>query len=241
MLGLAQCTVAGLDVGMHFQRFVFSKEPARLQCELLSRPSGGLGVEDFLAGLSTDQHLDLLTFQLQVKERLAAAVGMSTTINIHNSVVESVAHRDRFLQIVAEYPAPTVFEFTETYPMPPVGVSNRLMRDLRELGHQSALDDFGIGLTGMSLLTDYDFDVVKIDRTLICDIDTRVEKYKTLLLVRQILTVLGKDHVVEGVESKEVLEMLAEAGFNTFQGFLFDRPSSVENLLTEAREMESVA
>jgi EAL domain-containing protein (putative c-di-GMP-specific phosphodiesterase class I) len=117
--------------------------------------------------------------------------------------------------------------------MPPIDASNMMLRQLREMGHKSALDDFGTGLNGMSLLTDYDFDIIKLDRSLTFDLLHRVEKQKTIKLIHQILDVLGKDHVAEGIETQEVLDILVSHGFKTFQGFLFAQPVSVGEFLTD--------
>jgi EAL domain-containing protein (putative c-di-GMP-specific phosphodiesterase class I) len=118
--------------------------------------------------------------------------------------------------------------------MPIMESSNRFLRELRALGHLSALDDFGTGHNGMSLLTDYDFDVVKVDRSLLTNLLTSSERQRSINLLVQLLDVLGKRHVVEGIENEEVHRYLVDAGFTTFQGFLFHRPEPVAQLLAEA-------
>ena len=114
----------------------------------------------------------------------------------------------------------------------------RFLRELRERGHQTALDDFGTGLNGMSLLTDYDFDIVKVDRALTFDVANRVEKQKTLALIQQMLAVLGKRHVIEGVEDQVVFDLLCAAGFTTFQAFLFHRPAPLADVMTRLVQAE---
>ena len=83
----------------------------------------------------------------------------------------------------------------------------------------------------MSLLTDYDFDVVKIDRSFTANLLKNPERQRMMKLLFQLLDVLGKQHVVEGIENEEVHEFLVDIGFNIFQGFLFHRPEPVEALL----------
>jgi EAL domain-containing protein (putative c-di-GMP-specific phosphodiesterase class I) len=169
-----------------------------------------------------------------VQRRMHDLLGAHLAININNMIVETDESRTRFLAIVERASAPTTFEFTETYPMPPIAASNRLLRDIRTLGHTSALDDFGTGLNGMSLLTDYDFDIIKIDRSLVFDLPGRAEKQKTLRLVLEMLRVLGKDHVVEGIETQEVLDILTGMGYSTFQGYLIGKPAPVARVVAEA-------
>ena len=112
--------------------------------------------------------------------------------------------------------------------MPPPELMNPLLKVLRDFGKRSALDDFGTGFNGMSLFVDFDFDVVKIDRSLIVDIETRPAKLKVLGLIGQMIDTLGKEHVVEGVETQSQSDKLRACGFHTFQGYLWHRPEPIE-------------
>lgn len=233
--------IAGVTVEPFFQQYVCSKEPELRRGELLSRPEGFVHIEEYFAGLDYAQHLELLTRQLEIKEWFCARTECRMSINVDNALIDTAEQRATLLDVVSRFPTPTTFEFTETHPMPPVEVSNRLLRDLRDLGHLSALDDFGTGLNGMSLLTDYDFDVVKIDRSLVFDITDRVEKQKTVKLINQMLNVLGKRHVVEGIDDEEVYRLLKKAGFTTYQGFLFFRPEPIEDAMARLKVKEDVS
>lgn len=220
-------TIAGVVVEPYVQLYE-SPMGSGPSGELLSRPSGVPMVEEFFDGLSHDQHRELLAWQLALKEQFTAETGCRLSINVDNELIQTMEQRMAFLEMLEGYPTPATFEFTETHPMPPVVDSNLLLRKVRELGHQSSLDDFGTGLNGMSLLTDYDFDIVKIDRSLVYDIGDRLEKRKTVKLIRQMLGVLGKKHVVEGVEDEETHRLLLDAGFTTFQGYAFHRPEHMD-------------
>ena len=230
--------VDGVTVEPRFQQYACSKEPDLRRGELLSRPAGHDRVEEFFAGLDYPQHLAILTWQLELKERFSAASGCRMSINVDNALLDTEEQRAALLDLISRFPTPATFEFTETHPMPPVETSNRLLRAVRDMGHMTALDDFGTGLNGMSLLTDYDFDVVKIDRSLVFDIASRVEKQKTVKLINQMLQVLGKRHVVEGVDDEEVYRLLRKAGFTTFQGYLFHRPEELDVAEARLRTME---
>lgn len=201
--------------------------------ELLSRPLGvSVSVEDYFSGLSVAQHFDVLGWQLALAEELCRDAGTHCAINLHNSVIHDEGDRNRLLTLMRGFSTPVTFEFTETFPMPPVSVANRFLRDVRRLGYTTALDDFGTGLNGMSLLTDFDFDIIKIDRVLSHDLGERLEKKKMLGLILKMLEVLGRDHVVEGIEDVDVYEFLVGIGYTQFQGFLFDRALPVDDFLT---------
>lgn len=231
---LLDLSIEGARLVPFFQPYASVLPAAPKKGELLTRPQVARQTEEFFAELQLESQFSILEWQLGLQRRIHDLTGALASINVHNRVVEDDDSRERFLELVATASAPTTFEFTETYPMPPVAPSNRLLRDIRSLGHQSALDDFGTGLNGMSLLTDYDFDIIKIDRSLIFDLPHRTEKQKTLRLMLEMLQVLGKDHVVEGVETEEVFDILRDLGYQTFQGYLFGKPEPVEDLVAHA-------
>lgn len=215
----------------YFQRYRLEFDDDLVWGELLTKPEGHDAPESYFTQLSLSDQFEILEWHLRVSGRMAESLKSTVSINVHNSLVEHEDDRRRFLQILSATPAKVMLEFTEHYPMPEMESSNTFLREIRELGHLSALDDFGTGHNGMSLLTDYDFDVVKIDRSLTANLLKNPERQRMMKLLFQLLDVLGKQHVVEGIESEAVHEFLVELGFNTFQGFLFHRPEPVEALL----------
>lgn len=231
--------VEGVALEPYFQPYACVADPGMRRGELLTRPSVTRRIEEYFAELDMESQFAVLEWQIGLQRRMQEDLGVRVAINVHNRIVESDEHRARFLEIIAGASAPTTFEFTETYPMPPIAASNRLLREIRVLGHSSALDDFGTGLNGMSLLTDYDFDIIKIDRSLVFDLAGRSEKQKTLRLVLEMLRVLGKDHVVEGVETQEVFDVLRDLGYTTFQGYLIGKPEPVSDLAEAAAKQVS--
>lgn len=221
-----------------FQPYYSAVEQSR-RGELFSRRADDGSAEEFFDAISLEEHFRLLEFQLQVQHALYSSGGWHVSINVHNKMLSAADCRGRFLALIADAPGSITLEFTETYPMPPVKESNHLLRSIRDLGHSSALDDFGTGLNGMSLLTDYDFDIIKLDRSLVVDLPERIEKRKSIGLVQEMLAVLGKDHVVEGVETEAVYTTLLDLGFTTFQGYLFSEPKNVSEFGVEVTAVKS--
>ena len=218
-----------------FQQY---ETPAEDSCagELLSRIDPASVPEEYFASLDIPDQFRVLEWHLGLAEVIAADSPICVSINLHNSLVADKADRVRFLEHISSRSTSVTFEFTETHPMPAVGEANRLLRDIRERGHQSALDDFGTGLNRTSLLTHYDFDVIKIDRSLHVGVEADPARSRSLKLLIDIIELLGKAHVVEGVETDAAHEALLEIGFSTFQGFLFHRPEPVaEYLATSSR------
>lgn len=170
----------------------------------------------------------IFDYQNHLADRLFEVTGIRSSVNIDNELVESLEFRKKVLASIERASGPTTYEFTEVHPMPPSELMNPIFKVLRDCGKQSALDDFGTGFNGMSLFVDFDFDVVKIDRSLIIDIDSRPAKLKVLTLIGQMIETLGKEHVVEGVETQSQFDKLGSCGFHTFQGYLMHRPEPIE-------------
>jgi EAL domain-containing protein (putative c-di-GMP-specific phosphodiesterase class I) len=220
-----------------FHRYHDVEYPDQIRGEILSGPGGGVNAEAYFGSLSSAEHLEVLQWQFALKERLSIECGAHCSVNVHNSIIVDVDQRNAFLNLVRRYPAPMTLEFTETFPMPTASISNGLLHELRLMGHQTALDDFGSGLNGASVITDYEFDIIKIDRSMVTDIATRLEKQRALQHLAQLLTVLSIQHVVEGVETLESFDALRAMGFTTFQGYLFSMPELVGDLLAPAADV----
>lgn len=223
------CDHAVKTLQTYAQRIVDS-EGNTLKVELLSRLPGNDGnivLEDLFREMTPSQTLDVAERQMLAGSILHSQTGISVSINVDNSVLVEQGLQERLLEMCTRYRYPMILEFTELRPMPPADEINRLFFELKQNNITIALDDFGTGFNGMSVFADYDFDIIKIDRSMISGIESRPQKQKILQHIRELLDALEKTHVVEGVETEERYERLIELGFDTFQGYLFHRPENV--------------
>ena len=102
------------------------------------------------------------------------------------------------------------------------------LHQLKDIGFTLALDDFGTGYSSLSYLRSFHFDVVKLDRSLIKDVNNDV---KALALVQGVAAMLDSLEVIiiaEGIENPDYLPLLEDAGIDLFQGFYFDNPCPYE-------------
>ena len=225
--------VNSVKVDVVFQPYFDTRDGQPNRGELLARPEGSVNPAEFFAGLETPAQAKLIELLVDCSNALALQTQTHSSINIHNSFIETAEGRGKLIEALSGATSPLTVEFTETFAMPPIDIANQFMRHLRELGHTTALDDFGTGLNGMSLLVDYDFNSVKIDRVLTVGVENSEKKAKVLSLIFEMLGVLSKSHVVEGVETKEVFETLAKLGYTTFQGFYFSKPMPIAEYIKE--------
>jgi len=105
----------------------------------------------------------------------------------------------------------------------------RCISDLRKLGVQIWLDDFGTGFAGLSWLRLIEFDTVKIDKSFLHDCNTE----KGRMLLRDIVRLLrnrGVQILVEGAETKEHAVLMQHYGIDQIQGFYVGRPGPAAQL-----------
>lgn len=101
----------------------------------------------------------------------------------------------------------------------------RFMAELQPRGVSFALDDFGAGLTAFRYLRDFFFDLVKIDRHFIRNIDTSPDNQ---VLSEALITVAHQFEmftVAEGVETAAEAALLKRLGVDCLQGYLFGVPT----------------
>lgn len=130
-------------------------------------------------------------------------------------------------------------EVTEGLFLRDVDLTFRELEQLRSLGIQILMDDFGIGYSSLSYFERFRFDKVKIDQSFVRQMLTSQAASAIIQAVIGLGTTLGMGVVAEGVETPEQMVGLVEAGCTHLQGYLFSKPLHREEiracLLTNAR------
>lgn len=104
-----------------------------------------------------------------------------------------------------------------------------LMKGLRKLGVRLAVDDFGTGYSNLSYLSQYEFDVLKIDRVFVKDIPDNAKQFSIVRGIISMAQALGYQLIAEGVETATQARLLHEHGCPQMQGFLFSRPIDAQS------------
>lgn len=117
-----------------------------------------------------------------------------------------------------------VFELTENEKVTDYAHLEGIFRAYRAHGFRVALDDFGAGHSGLSLLAHFQPDVVKLDMALLRGLDTDARRHAIVGGVVGICRSLATEVIAEGVETAAELTALHALGITLFQGYLFAKP-----------------
>ncbi|WP_210392498.1 putative bifunctional diguanylate cyclase/phosphodiesterase [Variovorax sp. PAMC 28711] len=118
-------------------------------------------------------------------------------------------------------------EVTESLAAQDAEVQARL-KDLKQLGLTLALDDFGTGYSSLASLHDLPIDVVKIDRSFVCPVETSAHHRVLIESVVRVARSLGMSTVAEGIETACEAALLGALGCSKGQGYFYSTPLPAE-------------
>ena len=104
--------------------------------------------------------------------------------------------------------------------------ASRFLQGIKEQGLRIALDDFGTGYSSIGYLRDFDFDVLKIDKSFIDGLEN-VKDYGLVASIVAMGRILGLKIVAEGVEDESQVHHLKQVGCDYIQGFYYSKPLPV--------------
>lgn len=117
-------------------------------------------------------------------------------------------------------------ELTESLVFDNIADSIKKMRELRAIGIQFAMDDFGTGYASLIYLKSLPLSQIKIDRSFVRDIAIDRDDEIIVQTIISMAHNLGLEVIAEGVETIEQLEFLRKSGCKAFQGHLFGKAIS---------------
>jgi diguanylate cyclase len=106
----------------------------------------------------------------------------------------------------------------------------QIVAQLRKLGTKVSIDDFGAGYASLSLLRELDLDELKLDKSLVDDIDTSSRQKALVRAAVGLAHALGLSLVAEGVESADAWRALQLLDCDVAQGYLVSRPMCAADL-----------
>lgn len=162
--------------------------------------------------------------------------GAGVSVNVCATQVGSGTLPQQIDALLAEtgmMPSRLTLEVTETMMMERSGVIHATITRLSSLGIGIAIDDFGTGYSSLSYLHQYRFQTLKIDRSFVTRLGTDPKAQAIIRSLVELARTLDMTVVAEGVETEEQKVMLANAGCQMLQGYLFSRPKPVLDLVDQ--------
>lgn len=125
---------------------------------------------------------------------------------------------------LAPYAARVVCEVTERSRLGDLDDARARVLALKRAGFRVAIDDIGSGYSGLSSFALLEPELVKIDMSLIRDIDRSNTKQRVVKNLGVLCAELAIDVIAEGIETPAERDCLLDLGLSLFQGYLFGRP-----------------
>jgi EAL domain-containing protein (putative c-di-GMP-specific phosphodiesterase class I) len=164
----------------------------------------------------------------RVRALAAAAMAQATPdaclfLNLHPA---DLADDELFLSAapLSQLASRVVLEVTERAAIEEVDDVERRVHELRQRGFRIAVDDLGAGYAGLSSFALLEPEIVKLDLSLLRDIDQSPVKQKLVASMTALCKDMGFLVVAEGIETAAERDCVVSLGCDLLQGFLFARP-----------------
>lgn len=175
--------------------------------------------------------------QIKQWETHPSANRLTLAVNVSAAEIRQPDYVDQvlaILRITGANPTRLKLELTETALATDIEYVVDKMSRLRAHGVAFALDDFGTGFSSLTYLRKMPLDQLKIDRSFVREVTTNPHDASIVRTVIGLGQSLGLGIIAEGVETPEQRDFLASNGCQHFQGYLFGRPMTLDELETEA-------
>ncbi|MBQ4486657.1 MAG: EAL domain-containing protein [Oscillospiraceae bacterium] len=128
------------------------------------------------------------------------------------------------------------FEVTESVATNDYDTLANVVRALKEKGFCFSMDDYGTGYSNINSIFSIDFDVVKIDKSILWGAEKSEMGRIILENSIRMISSMGKKILVEGVETAEQVKMLRELDVDYIQGYYYSKPLSKERFVEFIRD-----
>lgn len=155
---------------------------------------------------------------------------VSTNFSRRNFENGGMAFIERLQETMERYqiePKYIEIEVTESVIVENLDSLKECLCRLEELGYRIAIDDFGTGYSSLSVLLEIPADVIKIDKSFTDRINLS-EQQEFVSRMGQFIRSAKEEVIFEGIEEDEQRCFLLNCGFHYGQGYLFDKPLSLE-------------
>ena len=172
--------------------------------------------------------LGALAEHLAVLDEIGAfAIKLSKQSILDEGFVEFVAGEISNTQIPANK---ICFELAESAGIDHLSDAASFINEIKSIGCQCVLDDFGNGNSSYRCLKQLPFDYLKIDGSFVKELKTNDNDYAVVKSICEVAHFMNKKVIAEYVEGEEILEKLKQIGVDFVQGYYIEQPKELKEL-----------
>ncbi len=219
------------DFDFAYQPIVDTRDRSIFAYEALVRGIGGEGAQTVLSRID-DQNRYRFD-QLCRTRAISTAAGLGMVEHLSINFLPNAVYRPELcirstLEAARVHGFPLdhlIFETVEIEHLDSNQHLTNILREYREFGFKTAIDDFGAGHSGLTLLADFQPDLIKLDMKLIRDVHRDRARQAIIRGVVTMCDELGVKVIAEGIEHADERDFLADCGIYLMQGYWFAKPA----------------
>jgi len=158
-------------------------------------------------------------------------------VNINLSMVQCMQENivEHIISLLNNYDIPKSmirFEITESITASNPEKLQQVMNQLNSYGIEFALDDYGTGYSNTSRLLNFPFSEIKFDKSFV---DSAMESNRNKLPLKHLMNMVNDSNMivlVEGIETKEMSDLIEEFGGSLIQGFYYAKPLPLDDFVS---------
>ena len=240
------------EFGLEYQPIIDFRSRSIVGVEALMRwprrPGGPMSPGTFIPAAERSGLIDDLgMFALRrAIEEIGPLGNLKVSVNVSGVQLRNPGLAAAIAGMLDEWQMPAgrlQLEVTESFLVAQPERAKRIIEALREQGIQIALDDFGTGYSSIGYLRQFAFDRVKLDRSLVAEIDRDAVQSALVESTMVYAFAMGLGVTAEGVERKEEATTLSRLGCREFQGYFFAKPMllpALTRLLDQQQDLLAV-
>ncbi|WP_195428671.1 bifunctional diguanylate cyclase/phosphodiesterase [Clostridium sp. D46t1_190503_E9] len=166
------------------------------------------------------------------KMRNLTETDFKVSVNISYTALKQVNFLERIISIVNECNVNPNFikiEITEDEIIDNIEFTVSILNQLRKLGFNIALDDFGVGYSSFNYVKTLPLDTLKIDRSLLISVENDKKTFAIIKTLINLAHTLDLDVVCEGAEIKNQIELLTNIECDKIQGYYISKPLNLND------------
>ena len=232
MVGMIKNAIKTSKVLSYFQPIIDNKTQKIVKYEslvrLINEDDEVLTPYFFLeTAKKSDQYSQITNIVLEHSFSILRNCNTDISINLSALDIEQKNTRKKVLELLETHKENShriVFELLEDETVKDMDIVKTFITNIKKYGAKIAIDDFGAGYSNFERLIDYQPDILKIDGSLIRDIETN--SY-SLSVVKSIVTFAKEQNlqtIAEFIENKNIFKIIKKLGVDYSQGYYFGKP-----------------